>query len=534
MPIYLLLATTVIIACIICNKVSSKLGIPMLLAFILLGMFFGSDGVIKIYFDNFDFAQQICSVALIFIMFYGGFCANWSAAKPIAIKAILLSSVGVVLTAALTGLFCYYVLRIGLLESFLIGSVISSTDAASVFSILRSKKLNLKYHTASLLEVESGSNDPCSYMLTVLMLSLMSGTVNGPRLTYMIFAQIVYAILFAIGISALALYVLKKFTFATEGFDSIFVLAVAILAYAAPEAVGGNGYLSTYIVGIIIGNRPIKNKKSLVNFFDGITGLMQMLIFFLLGLLSFPSKIPTVVVPALLIALFLTFVARPATIFALLTPFGCKLNQQLLISWAGLRGAASIVFAIMVTTSTATVQNDIFHIIFCIVLFSILFQGALLPYASRKLNMIDETANVMKTFTDYTEEMPIQFIQVAVHKKHPWVEKMVREVTLPPDTLLVLLQRQDMLITPKGSTVLEEGDILILSAKTATVVEGVNLSEIELKDESDWVGKTVSEIPLESDKIIVMVQRRGHIVIPKGSTVLKEKDILVINQSCLV
>lgn len=156
----LLIASVIILACLFCNKVFSRFGIPALLIFILLGMFFGTDGIIKIQFDNFNFAEQICSIALIFIMFYGGFGTKWSEAKPVAVKAVLLSSLGVILTAGIVGIFCYFVLKTELLESLLIGAVISSTDAASVFSILRSKRLNLKYNTASLLEVESGSNDP--------------------------------------------------------------------------------------------------------------------------------------------------------------------------------------------------------------------------------------------------------------------------------------------------------------------------------------------------------------------------------------
>ena len=171
MNIYILLTAIVITACVVCNRISSKFGIPMLLAFILLGMFFGSDGVIRIPFEDFEAAEQICSVALIFIMFYGGFGTKWSAAKPVMGRAALLSTAGVVVTAGLTGLFCHYALNINLAESFLIGSLVSSTDAASVFSILRSKRLNLKYRTASLLEVESGSNDPCSYMMTTIMRS---------------------------------------------------------------------------------------------------------------------------------------------------------------------------------------------------------------------------------------------------------------------------------------------------------------------------------------------------------------------------
>ncbi|MGI5848658.1 MAG: potassium/proton antiporter, partial [Christensenellales bacterium] len=429
---YLLIGAAVIIACVLLYKITSKLGVPMLLAFIALGMFFGSDGIVKIHFDNYIFAQQICSTALIFIMFYGGFGTNWREAKPVAIKSMFLSSLGVVLTAGLTGMFCYLVLRFDFLESLLIGAVISSTDAASVFSILRSKRLNLKNHTASMLEVESGSNDPFAYMLTVIILSIMNGNSGFESIPYLIFSQIVFGVVFGVGIAYGTLFLLRRFRLA-GGFDAAFVLAIAILSYAAPTALGGNGYLSAYIVGIIIGNQRINNKRVLVNFFDGVMSLMQMLIFFLLGLLAFPSNIPSLLLPSVAIALFLTFVARPLSVFAILTPAKCNLNQQLLVSWCGLRGAASIVFAILVIVNKANIKNDVFHITFIIVLLSIAFQGFLLPFVSRKLNMIDSDYNVLKTFNDYIEEEQVQFIRLSINDSHPWISKLIKSLTLPPD-----------------------------------------------------------------------------------------------------
>lgn len=528
---YLLLIVIIIFACILINKVSSKLGIPMLLLFIILGMCFGSDGIVKIYFDNYNFAEQTCSIALIFIMFYGGFDTNWKHAKPIAAKSILLSSLGVILTALLTGLFCFFVLHFPLLESFLIGSIISSTDAASVFSILRSKRLNLKYNTASLLELESGSNDPWSYMLTVLVLSIMTNTASGWQIVTMLLAQIIFGVGFGILIAILAYFILKKFRFVSPGFDAIFVLAIALLSYAAPMAVGGNGYLSAYLVGIILGNLPIKEKKSLVHFFDGITGLMQILIFFLLGLLSFPSKLPQTLIPAFLIALFLTFVGRPLAIFAIMAPFKSKLNQMLYVSWGGLRGASSIVFAIMATISTAITENDIFHIVFCIVLFSILLQGSLIPYMAKKMNMIDNSADVFKTFSDYTEEVPVQFIKFVLTANHPWVNTPIKEIILPPNTLVVLLIRQNLQITPNGDTTLFADDILILSATSIEGVNGISLTEMYLHKDSEWIGKSVSEIVMEPNKLIIMIQRRDDVIIPCGRTLLEKDDLLVINQT---
>lgn len=526
----LLLGAIVMIACVLFNRISGRLGIPVLLAFILLGMFFGSDGAVKIAFDDYGFAEQICSTALIFIMFYGGFGTKWSEAKPVAAKAVLLSSAGVVLTAGITGLFCYLVLKINILESFLIGSVISSTDAASVFSILRSKKLNMRDGTASLLEVESGSNDPFAYMLTTVVLTIMGGKISGPQIAYTLFAQIVYGGVCGVVIALCAVKILGRFRIAAAGFDSVLVLAIALLAYAVPALVGGNGYLSVYIVGIIVGNSPIDHKRSLVHFFDGINSLMQMLLFFLLGLLSFPSQLIDVAFEGLVIALFLTFIARPVMTFILLTPFGCRLNQQLLVSWSGLRGAASIVFAVMAVISPASTNHDIFHIVLFIVIFSILIQGSLIPFAARKLNMIDDNEDVMKTFSDYAGEVPVQFIEIKIPREHPWCEQMVSDLIFPPDTILVMVLRNGQKIVPNGRTVLLPEDRLILSARQMGEIDGVHLSECTVTSSDKWKGKQIQEISIRRGELIIMVQRQGQIIIPNGQTQLLEGDVLVMNQ----
>ncbi len=522
----LILTAVVIVICIVLNKISNRLGIPMLLGFIVLGMVFGSDGILKIQFDNFAFADYICSTALIFIMFYGGFGTNWSEAKPIAVKAVGLSTLGVVLTAGFVGLFCHYVLKISFLESMLIGLLLASTDAASVFSILRSKRLNLKYNTASILEIESGSNDPAAYMLTVIVMTLIKGQASGGQIAYMLFSQIVYGIGIGLIIAFISSQILKRFKFTTSGFDTIFVVAVAVFSYALPTYVGGNGYLSAYIVGIILGNSKIRNKKTLVPFFDGINGLMQMLIFFLLGLLSYPSKMLDVCGIAILIAIFLTFVARPLAVFAIMTPFRSKISQQLLVAWSGLRGAASIVFSVMAIMNVKA-ENDIFHIVFFIVLFSILLQGSLLPVVAKKLNMIDDSGDVMKTFTDYSDEVPIQFIKFTLDGKHGWVGKNLTDIILPPDTIVVLIIRGENQIVPDGKTMLEKGDTLVLCAKSSGNIEGVHLSEKRVSGSDKYVGKTLSEI--HKDDLIIMIRRGDRVVIPQGKTIVRENDVLVIN-----
>lgn len=528
MPFYLLLTAFIILLCVLLNKVSFHLGMPMLLGFILLGMLFGSDGLLGITFENYALAEQICSVALIFIMFYGGFGTGWGEARRIAVKAGVLASLGVVLTAGLTGLFCHFVLKIGLWESMLLGSVIGSTDAASVFSILRSKKLGLRENTASLLEMESGSNDPSSYMLTVIVLSVMGGSADGGAILYLIFAQVVYGGLFGALLALAARAFLRRFRFDSAGFDMAFFLGVALLSYALPTLVGGNGYLSVYIVGIVLGNSSFRGKVPIIHFFDGLTSLMQVLIFFLLGLLATPSRIPAVFPTALAVMVFLTLIARPAAVFALLSPARCSLRQQLLVSFAGLRGAASIVFAIMATVSGASMHNDIYHIVFCIVLMSILFQGSLLPAAARVLGMSDKDIDVMKTFSDYSESVDLHFIRITLPEGYPWVGLALRDIPLPPDTLIVMLLRAGEHIVPSGKTVLRAGDVAVLSARAFAGPDGIALTEQHIHAGSPWVGKPIVEFSPASDELVIMILRGERTVVPRGDTLIQEDDRLVI------
>lgn len=528
MTLFLLVSAIVILACVLFHKLSSKLGVPALLAFILLGMFFGSDGVVKIPFDNYVLAQNLCSIALIFIMFYGGFGTNWTQAKPVAVKAGLLSSLGTLLTAGLVGLFCWQALALPKMESFLLGAIIASTDAASVFSILRSKRLDLRDHTASLLEVESGSNDPFAYMLTVILLALMTGDLSGPAMVYQVFAQLVYGGALGIIIALAARYCLGKFSLAASRFDAIFLVAVALLSYAAPTLLGGNGYLSVYLTGILLGNSKLANKQALVNFFDGTTGLMQMFLFFLLGLLSFPSQLPAIAPTALAVALFLTFVARPVAVFLLMAPFRSRPRQMLLVSWAGLRGAASIVFSILAITSPAVTNLDLYHIVFFIVLFSILLQGSLIPPLAKALKMTDREANVMKTFTDYTDQVPVQFLQCRLSPGHPWAGQPLHALSLPPDCLLVLLLRRGEKIVPRGATVLEPGDTLVLSGRAGEEITGVALYERTLEADDPWLDQPLAKVPT-GPVLIILIRRGEEVIIPNGDTVLRAGDTLVIN-----
>ena len=529
----MIICSLVLLICITSTKILYKFGVPILLIFIVLGMFFGSDGIVGIYFDNYELASDICSIALIFIMFYGGFGTNWKMAKPIAVQSILMSSLGVVITAGLTGLFSSIVFKTSLLEGLLIGAVIASTDAAAVFAILRSQKLNLKGSIASILEIESGSNDPFAYMLTIIILGLMSNQGYG-SIVPMLLNQIIVGILASIVLAKLSVYLLRNVMFEIEGFYPIFITAIAILSYSLSEYFGGNGYLSVYITGIIIGNSKIPHKKSIFQFFDGVSWLMQILLFFLLGLLAFPSQMPSVMFKGISISIFMILIARPIATFSILSWFKVPIKEQLFISWVGIRGAASIVFAIFAVTYDVHINYDIFHIIFFIVLFSVSVQGTLIPKVARKLDLIDDDQSVLKTFNDYKENKSTKLIEFTISENSPIANKSIMDSNIPEDILVVMIKRKGDVLVPNGSTVILPGDTLVLSGNTLANFEyykegkSTNLVEISVNSDSSIANKSIKDSNINKDILIVMIKRNDKVIVPNGNTVIKPKDILVV------
>ena len=523
----LLLSGIVIILSGFLHKLSMRMGIPVLLAFLLLGIAFGTDGIVKIDFQNFELSESVCSFGLIFIMFSGGFGTSWKEARFVAKEAVLLSSLGVVFTALFVAAFSVFVLHVDFAWGLLLGSVIGSTDAASVFSILRSRRLSLKDRTASLLEFESGSNDPMAYMMTLLSLSLIQGNVEASGIVLMLFLQIGLGLLVGAVIAFLSLYCINTVEIPTDGFELIFVLGAVLLSYALSSAIGGNGYLAVYLTGIILGNRKIKQKKELVQFFDALTGVMQMLLFFLLGLLSTPSKLPGVVLQGLAIFLFLTFVARPLAVFSLMHFFRASRRKKLLLSFSGLRGAASIVFAIL-AVETVGRGDYIYHLVFFIVLLSILFQGSLLPKVAEKLDMIDWEGDVMKTFTDYTEEKEVQFIEFIVPSGHNWAGQQIKDILMPPETLVILLERDGRKELPNGDTEILQGDRVVIASAKPSVGSDLEIVELQVDEDSIYAKKMIAEIPRDESERVMLIERGEEILIPRGDTLIAIGDILVM------
>ncbi len=557
--VYMLLMVGVIIAlCIFINRITDKLKVPSLLLFIGLGIVFGlifrAGGLGN--FTDYGLGNIVCSICLVFVIFYGGFGTNFKEARPVAGRALLLSFAGTALTAGLVGVGVWAIFQIlpffeggiGWIESLLIGSVICSTDAASVFNILRSRRLNLKYHTSSLLEMESGSNDPTSYMLTVVFTAILAaqygvsgaGAMGAGEIVGMLFAQVGFGALFGVGFGFLGIFILKKFSFNMGQGGTIFVVAVALVTYALPSVMGeitnvsflaGNGYLAVYICGIMLGNARISQKRDCVRFFDALTNVAQMLIFFLLGLLATPEWLiqPEVLVPALLIFVFMTLIARPIAVTGLLAPFRARPNQVVVISWAGLRGVASVVFAIYAISvlGETALPYDLFSIIFCIVIVSIALQGSLLPLVSKKMNMLGDNDNVLRTFTDYQDETDVRFVKVVVGENHPWAGKPLRNCVLPREFLVVLIIRGSETVVPNGQTVVHPGDLLVTAAPEFENRDNFGMFEEYIGKNHPWEGKRVRDLGLPEGTLVAMIKRGGGTVIPYGATDIRADDVLV-------
>lgn len=543
MVVALLLVALVLVLCVFSDKLSGRIGVPALLIFICLGMFFGCDGLVKIPFDNYSFSEHVCEAALIVIMFTGGFSVNLKSAKPAALKACLMSTLGVAVTAGVTALFCYFALGFGAAESFLMGAVISSTDAASVFSVLRSKKLNLKNGLAPLLEIESGSNDPFSYMLTVLALAVSTGGITAGGVSLMVLEQLGLGVLFGVGVGFVGVYISTRFSASSEGFACIMYLAAALFAYGLPVLMGGNGYLSVYIAGIILGNlelpdfikiphrdraREKKQRGETVVFLNGITGLCQIAVFFLLGLLATPSRFAESAVSALLIYLCLTLLSRPLAV--LLFCGKSSVKERLFISLSGLRGASSIVFAIMAVVRGNNTEHEIFNIVFMICLLSMLVQGSLLPFAAKKLALIDDSADVLRTFNDYVSESAVSVIRFFISDNHPWAGKPLSEITFPDGARAVMIKRGEETIIPRGNTVIAPRDSVMLSVPACADGNELRLREVLVDSRHEWCGKKIKELSLPNNLLIVLIRRGEESLIPEGSTEICEDDTVVVTE----
>lgn len=402
----LLLLSVLVFVAILVSKIGFKYGVPSLLLFLGVGMLFGQDGM-GIEFDNFNKSQFFGNWALSVIILAGGLQTDFKKIKPILAPGVMLSTLGVVLTALFTGIFIYLIFRvlgvdrnISLIVCCLLAAVMSSTDSASVFSILKGSKMKLKEHLQPMLELESGSNDPMAFVLTIVLTHTILNIQNAGaehmntvsiilNSLFVLFLQIASGVAVGFAIGYGARWLLRKFHLHDKALYAIMVLCIGFFSNSFAEVVKGNGLLALYITGIIIGNtKDLPNRGEVFTFFDSFTWLAQALIFLLLGLLVDPSELPTVALPAILACLFMSFVGRPLSVFICLFPFRkFSMRARIFVSWVGLKGAGPILFAIYPVVSKMDGSKDIFNIVFVVTLISLLIQGMTLASSARWLKV---------------------------------------------------------------------------------------------------------------------------------------------------
>lgn len=476
----ILLVSFLMFVAILMAKVGTKFGVPTMLLFLILGMLAGEDGI-GIRIDEPRVAEFLGHLAMTIILLTGGLETSLPETKPIIRKGISVSTLGVFITIVCTGLFIYYVFgdRIGgagasILGCFLLAAVMSSTDSASVFSILRSNRLTLRENLGPMLELESGSNDPMAYVLTILLVNILE-TVHGSTGTAGIWNIIFFgswvlvkqiAIGFAVGLvlGHGARWLLTRINLQSSPLYSILILSIALFANGAASFIGGNGLLALYLCAIVIGNtKDLPSKKEVLLFFDGITWLSQLMMFLLLGLLAKPSQMHTVMVPALLIGLFLMLVARPAGIMLSLLPFrGLSFRAKILTSWVGLKGAGPILFALYTVIEGVDGSNEIFNIVFTITLLSLLVQGMTISPMARLLNLsIDDDPEVETFGMEIPEEMGMLRDHI-VSEADLEGGSTLRDLHLPHGIRVVMVRRGPKYLVPHGSMKLMEGDRLVI------------------------------------------------------------------------
>ena len=466
--IIILVASILLFVSVLVSKTANKTGLPTLALFLLIGMLAGSDGIGKISFDYPQTAQILGIVALCFILFSGGLDTKFDQIKPIIWRGITLSTLGVLITAIGLGVFVYWVTDFNWLESLLLGAIVSSTDAAAVFAIFRSKNTGLKRNLRPTLELESGSNDPMAYFLTVTFISL----INQPETSFWSMIPIflrgmALGALMGFLIGKLTVYIINKVGLLIEGLYPVLTIAMMFFSYSFTEFIGGNGFLAIYISGLILGNSKFVHKQSLLKFYDGFAWLMQILMFLTLGLLVFPSRMAPIIGIGLLISAFLIFFVRPLAIFLCLWPFKMYYKDILLVSWVGLKGAVPIIFATYPMVEKVPNADVIFHIVFFITLTSLLLQGTTLFSVAKLLKLTIPEGKVKKPILEFDSSTIKSVLEeITVEPNFRCVDHAIMELELPKTALIVMIERDDKYFTPNGSTVIEPGDRLTVLADT--------------------------------------------------------------------
>jgi potassium/hydrogen antiporter len=461
-------AAVLLLAGVLASKISSRLGIPALLLFLGLGMLAGSEGIGGIEFSDWEMARSVGVVALAFILFAGGLSTEWSTIRRVARAGVVLATAGVVITAVIAGLIATAVLDLSLKEGLLLGAIISSTDAAAVFAVLRSRNVSLRGDVRPVLELESGSNDPMALFLTVGLLVLLtepdtSTWVLAPMFLQQLLVGGALGYLIARG----AVVVLNRLRLESDGLYPVLTIALVLLTYGATTMLGGSGFLAVYVAGLVLGHRHFVHRNTIIRFHDAIAWLSQISMFLVLGLLVFPSGLGPIAVEALLISAALIFLARPLAVFVSLAVARFSFRERVMISWVGLRGAVPIILATFPLVEDIPQAELIFNVVFFIVLTSVLVQGTTIPLVADWLK-VAAPAPADRPYP--LEPGPHEADAAALREVHipPGAAvdgSQLVEVGLPDEALVVLLRREGSFIVPQGSTVLRGDDRALVLAE---------------------------------------------------------------------
>lgn len=458
-------AAGLLLLCVLASKLSGRIGMPTLVVFLGIGILTGVEGFGKVHFDDALATQSLGVVALAYILFSGGLDTKWTAIRPVVRHGIALSTLGVLFTCLLTGAFTHYVLDLPILQSFLIGAIISSTDAGAVFTVLRSRNVHLKGNLKPLLELESGSNDPMAVFLTTAIITLM----KTPGFTVvdmvpLLFKQMIIGAVFGYGAGKFIVWIFNSIKLHFEGLYTVMSLALVLFIYSATQKLQGNGFLAVYIAGVVLGNHTFVFKKSLTLLHDGISWLMQCAMFLTLGLLMYPSKVMNIWQHGIMIAGFMILIARPLSVFASLVLSKLSWQEKGLISWVGLRGSVPVVMATYPLVEGLDGTGMIFNIVFFVALSSLIIQGTSIPLVSRFFNVNNPLEPRKKNYSSTPGHLS-DIVTVDVPAFSQAVSKSLVDLGIHhQQALIVAIERNEEVIIPRGSTTIEANDKISLMA----------------------------------------------------------------------
>ena len=461
-------AAALLLAGVLLSKTSSRLGVPSLLLFLVIGMLAGSEGLLGIEFEDFALAQRYGIIALAFILFSGGAGTAWRDISRVLVPGVALATVGVLLSAVVLGAIAAAILGLELLEGMLLGSVIASTDAAAVFSILRSRGVAIVPRLRHFLELESGSNDPAAVFLTVGMIGLIQGTSGGVTdLVGLFVVQMGVGLVAGWLLARGAVALINRLRLEYDGLYPVMTVAFVLITYEGTTWLGGSGFVATYVAGLTIANAGFLHKRSLLRFHDAIAWLMQISMFVLMGLLVFPSDLPPVAGLAALVAVVLMFVARPLAVVLTLLPFRVPVREIAFVSWVGLRGATPIILATFPVVAGVPNAQTMFDVVFFVVLLSVLVQGTTIPAVAKRLGL----TTTLPAENSYTFDAVIAgdeghgLREVTIAEGAPAARRSIVSLKLPAGVLVVLVYRDGRILMAEGGTVLEAGDRVLLLAE---------------------------------------------------------------------